>query len=243
MNWKLKLLLIWTLAVPAFNGFPINYLPGNLLPGTSYGWLTYGAVVYAAIILLLGKKVFKLTIVVALTISVPIVLLGFLISSVGLFIGIWSQGNPAEYITHYTRLFVTMIVVIPLALSMLAVIPFHRLEHHILFSNRGVKISEKIILMSLRVFSHIFHFVIPNILEVVREERSLTTRTLTGGQQSNTLPLSRRVVAIVQVLVSIGVESICSAIRFVPLWAEEISKLPGYTKLKQKTDTTDQFRE
>ncbi len=133
-----------------------------------------------------------------------------------------------------------MVVVIPLVLSMVAVLPFHRLEHHILQSKQGVRTSEKIILMFLRVFSHIFYFVLPNILEVVREEGVLTRkRVLAGGQQSDRLPLSRRIVVMLRMMIIIGVEAICSAIRYIPLWAEEISELPGYNKKKHHTGTTE----
>jgi hypothetical protein len=244
MNWKLKALIIWVMAVPAFTGFPINHLPGNLLAGISYGWLAYGAMVYAAIILILGKKVYRITLVVALSIAIPLVVLGILISSVGLLISGWDQAYLDGRITHYISLMVTMVVVIPLALSMVAVLPFHRLERHILQSKNGVRTSEKIILMFLRVFSHIFYFVLPNILEVIREEGILKRKTvLTGGDQSTRLPLSFRIKEVVQMLVNIGVEAICSAIRYLPLWAEEISRLPGYEKKKRNHTTAEPPRE
>ena len=238
MNWKIKALIIWALAIPAFTGYPVNHIPGALFPGASYGWLAYGAMVYSTIVLLIGKKVLKVSIVVALTIAVPLVLFGTLISTIGQFMSGWSQSHPADYIVHYISLMVTMLVVIPLALSMVAVIPFHRLEQQLLLSKRGVKTSEKMILMFLRVFSHIFYFVIPNILEVIREEGVLTRkRYLTGSRQHNRLPLSQRIGKMVQMLVNIGVDSICSAIRYVPLWAEEISKLPGDAGANQNSDT------
>jgi len=240
MNWKLKALIIWVLAIPAFTGFPINHIPDNVLPGLSYGWLLYGVIVYGAILLVLGKKVCTITLVVALTIAIPLVVLGILISSIGLLISGWNQGDLGDSTTHYVHLMVTMIVVIPLALSMVAVLPFHRLERHILQSKRGVRTSEKIILMFLRVFSHIFYFVLPNILEVIREEGMLTgKRLLSGGGQNIRLPLSRRIGEMVQMLVNIGVESICSAIRYIPLWAEEIAKLPGYHTTKRKPGSTE----
>ena len=240
MSWKLKALIIWILAIPAFTGFPIHYLSTQVLPGVSIGWLLYGTGVYTAVLLVLGHKILKITLMVALAIAVPLVLLGILVSSIGFFINGWDQLYLFEIITHYTRLLTTMMVVIPLALSMVAVLPFNRLERHILQSKRGVRLSEKSILMFLRVFSHTLYYVIPNILEVIREERVFSIKGgLTGDDQSNTLPLSKRIVEIVQMLVNIGVESICSAIRFVPLWAEEISMLPGYTKEKQESDSTD----
>ena len=241
MNWKIKAVIIWVLAIPAFTGFPINHIPGNLFSGVSYGWLAYGAVVYAAIITLIGKKVFKLTVGVALAIALPLVVLGTFISAIGQFISGWGQSASADYIIHYITLLVTMLVVIPLALSMVAVIPFYRLERRLLLSRRGVKTREKIILMFLRVFGHIFYFVLPNILEVIREEGGLTLkRDLTGDRKNNRFPLSQQIAGIVQMLVNIGVDAICSAIRYIPLWAEEISRLPGYNATNQNSDTTKQ---
>ncbi len=235
MSWKLKALLIWGLAVPAFSGFPINYMAADLLVGISYGWVIYAMVVHGAIILLLSRKIYKITIVVAVVITIPLVLLGTLISLIGLVFSGWDSALLADVFSHYSNLMATMLVVIPLALAMVAVLPFHRLEHHILKSRGGVRIGEKMILMFLRVFSHILYFVIPNIFEVIREERMLPSISgLTAGHKNNNLPLSERTRNVIQALINIGVESICSSIRYVPFWAEEISRLPGYSGAKQK---------
>lgn len=234
MNWKLKALIIWLLAVPAFTGFPINYIPGSLLPGVEYGWIIYGAIVYAAIISLLGRKIFKIAIIIALAIAIPLVVLGILISFIGLLITGWNSGGFFGIVCHYVSLAATMVVVIPLALSMVTVLPFYRLESRILRSRHGVTIGQKIALMFLRVFSHIFYFVIPNILEVIREEGILPGRGfLTDRQNCNNLRLLQRLRNITQSLVNIGVESICAAIRFIPLWADEISMLPDKQKMSR----------
>jgi hypothetical protein len=243
MNWKLKALILWCLAVPAFTGFPINYIHGSLLAAVDYGWIIYGAIVYAAIVLLLGKKIYKITIIIALAIAIPLVLLGTVISLVGLFISGWNVDDLMGIIGHYIHLMATMIVVIPMALSMITILPFHRLESHILQSRHGVGMWQKIVLMFLRVFSHIFYFVIPNILEVIREEGVLTGRgLLTPGQINKKPPLLKRLRKITQALVYIGVESICSAIRFIPLWADEISMLPDKQTLniiKQNNESSE----
>jgi len=87
---------------------------------------------------------------------------------------------------------------------------------------------EKSALMFVRVFIHIIYFVIPDILEVLREERIFAE--ITGWNKSGSTkkpPLRIRFHALIRVLIQIGVEGICSAIRYVPLWAEEISRLPG----------------
>jgi hypothetical protein len=237
MNWKLKAFLFWFLAVPAFTGFPVNNVPGALLPGAGYGWLAYAALVHSAILLLLGLKAYRFATLVALLITVPVVLLGAGISYAGLLIIGWSQSQQTVYAAHYIRLAITMATVIPLALSMVAVIPIHRLESHLLQRPTGVRFAEKIALMVSRVFNHILHFVLPNILEVIREERALSAvGTPHRSKRSETVPLRRRMGGVLRMLIHIGVEAICASIRYVPLWAEEISRLPGYGGAKHKTD-------
>ena len=237
MNWRLKAIGFGVLAVPAFTGFPVNRISGALLPGAEYGWLVYAAAVHLAILLLLGRKAYRFALAVALIISIPVVLLGAGISYTGLLISGWSQARQGVYAAHYVHLAVTMLTVIPLALSMVAVIPMHRLERYLLQRPDGVKIAEKIALMGLRVFNHILHFVLPNILEIIREEGALSAFRSRGARgRDNPLPLSRRITGTLRMLTHIGVEAICAAIRYVPLWAEEISRLPGYGKKKQKQD-------
>lgn len=244
MNWKLKALIIWLLAIPAFTGYPLNAIAGNLLPGVDYGWILYGAIVYTAIILLLGRKIFKISLIIACAIAIPLVMLGILISFVGLFITGWNSTDFIDIIYHYISLMAKMAVVIPLALSMVAILPFYRLESSILQSRHGVTIGQKISLMFLRVFSHIFYFVIPNILEVIREEGILQMKgRKTARQNQIKLPFLQRLRGIIQTLVNIGVESICSAVRFIPLWADEISMLPNKEKKNRIVKTGESSEE
>lgn len=240
MNWKCKALIIWLLALPAFTGYPLNAIQGHLLPGVDYGWILYGAIVYTAIILLLGKKIFRISIIIALAIAIPLVMLGIVISFVWLFITGWNLTDFIDIIYHYLSLMAKMAVVIPLSLSMVAALPFYLLESSILQSRHGVTIGQKIALMFLRVFSHIVYFVIPNILEVIREEGIFQRRgRKTAGQNQIKLPFLRRLGGITQSLVNIGVESICSAIRFIPLWADEISMLPNKEKMNRIVKTRE----
>lgn len=234
MNWKLKALILWLLGVPAFTGFPLQYIPGSLLPGVDYGWIIYGALVFAAIIVLLGRRIFKIAFIIALAIAIPLVVLGTLISCIWLLVTGWNSAEFVDIACHYASLTATMLVVVPLALSMVTVLPFYRLESRILQSRNGVTISQKIALMFLRVFSHILYFVVPNILEVIREEGVLPGRGfLTDRRNHNKLPFLQRLRNISQSLVNIGVESICAAIRFIPLWADEISMLPDRRKMSR----------
>ena len=81
--------------------------------------------------------------------------------------------------------------------------------------------------MALRVFNHIVFFVIPTILEVIREE-SVGGRWAPperpGGGLSSVLRRARR---LVQTMVIIATDGICSAVQFIPLWAVEIARLPS----------------
>jgi hypothetical protein len=236
LSWWLKTAILWFLAIPAFTGFPVNHVQGVIVPGAGYGWIGYGVVVHTMTWVLLGKKAYRIAFVISVLITLPVVLLGAGISFAGLFLRGWDPALQVQYSAHYISLAITMLSVIPLALSMVAVVPFHRIEYRLLQRSQGTSIIEKSALMCLRVFSHIFYFVIPNILEVVREERVfsiVTGRRKIPGVAS--LPLRRRLALMVRVLIQIGVEGICAAIRYVPLWADEISRLPGRNRVKKKS--------
>ena len=123
---------------------------------------------------------------------------------------------------HYVRLTLNMLSVIPLALSVVATIPFGRFEQHLLSNARGVTAWEKKLLMAVRVFNHIAFFVIPDLLEVLREERPLASLRLNQAGARHKMALQTLTAGLVQ----IGVAGICAALRFIPLWAREIADLP-----------------
>ncbi len=124
-----------------------------------------------------------------------------------------------------------MLTVIPLSLSIVAVLPLQTLEYKLLQNRRGVSGAEKIVLMFLRVFNHIVYFVIPNILEVVSEERQRGRHkpALAGHAffskayfQNQKLKLC----VLLQTMIQLCVEGICASIQYIPLWAVEIAQLP-----------------
>ena len=233
MTWRIKLAVFCVLAIPAFSGYPLNQVEGTLFPGAGIGWVVYSLLVHAAIFVFLGKKPYQVALAIALLISVPVTFLGAGISFVVLFLSGWHPAGRAFIITHYVSLAITMITVIPLALSMVAMIPIHRIENRLLQQSQGVSLLGKSVLMFVRVFIHIIYFVIPDILEVLREERifaEIAGRKKSRG--SRKVPLGVRARALIRILIQIGVEGICSAVRYVPLWAEEISRLPGRRRPK-----------
>ncbi len=228
MNWRIRLILFCVLAIPAFTGYPLGYVQGDLLPGLATGWIIYAALVHTAVLSLLGPSPYRLALIISLLISLPVVLLGTAISLLGLFFRGWSSSELNIITSHYLALAITMITVIPLGLSIVAVIPFHRIETRLLNQARGVSLLEKSALMFTRVCIHVIYFVIPDILEVLREERILNQIM---GRQSfpGNVKLSLRLRAnlLVGNMIQVGVEGICSSVRHIPMWAEEIARLPG----------------
>ena len=228
MNWRFRLILFCILAIPAFTGYPLGYLQQALVPGLAWGWVVYAGLVHAATLGLLGLSTYRLALIISLLITLPVVLLGAAISLILLFFRAWTPADLNGISSHYVALAITMLTVIPLALSIVAVIPFHRLENRLLNQPDGVGLMQKSALMFARVCIHVIYFVIPDILEVLREERILNQimgRPTSPGEPK--LPLRLRGTILVRNMIHVGVEGICASVRHIPLWAEEIARLPG----------------
>ena len=120
-----------------------------------------------------------------------------------------------------------MLTVVPLALALVAVIPFYRFEHSLLSREQGITARQKKQLMALRVFNHAAFSVIPALLEVLREENPLGP-----GFRQNIEPqpivkgIQQRLIQLIHIATQLGVESICAAVQYIPLWAYEIAALP-----------------
>ncbi len=222
MKWQGRIMVLVLVGIPAFTGISPLTLLGEALPGVPWSAFVYAAVVNLTVILMCGAAFAAGTLAVSVLILLPVVLAGATITW-GLS---WFDSNAAASAgvlgAHYVRLALNMLSVIPLALSIVATIPFSRLEQHLLKDARGVAPWEKKLLMAVRVFNHITFFVIPNLLEVVREERPF------GRLRPESPPAGRKIAlrALVAGLVQIGVAGICAALRFIPLWAQEIADLP-----------------
>ena len=116
-----------------------------------------------------------------------------------------------------------MLTVIPLALSLVAIIPFQDFEQGLLNTTTGVSKIEKWILMFLRVFNHIVFFVIPTIVETLREEAqykkwvaSSVTASSTVSVQGKLILLGRRFSVLIKDMTQVGVEGICASIQYIP---------------------------
>jgi hypothetical protein len=231
LNWRLRLGLLLVLGIPAFTGYPLGRLPTEIVPGATWGWVLYWLLTTGLLRWVNGERRHGIILGISVLITLPVVFIGAGIS----FLLSLGSGPVARlaygYSGHYIALCLSMLTVVPLALSLAAVVPVQVLEQRLL---RGCAVSPrgKALLMALRVFNHIVFFVIPTILEVVREEsvegRWAPPPAVAGGG-GDRWQRGRR---LVQAMVIIATEGICSAVQFIPLWAVEIARLPSKIKSK-----------
>jgi hypothetical protein len=129
-----------------------------------------------------------------------------------------------------------MLTVVPLALALVAMIPFNNFERQLLLRPEGISSFQKKMLMVLRVFNHTVFFVVPSLLEVLREERSMIQGQTTpaGNDKTGGIKWSR-FKRLGELVTYLAVESICAAVQFIPLWAYEIGRLPEPAE-KRKVD-------
>jgi hypothetical protein len=237
MNWKLKFIILLIIAVPAFTGYPVASFEAQILPGITYGWVIYFLAVNLCILIITGRQFFPNAVTIAVLIAMPVVFVGAGLSCLIFLFGLGYPSGPAAYSAHYVRLCITMLTVIPLALSLVAIIPFQDFEQGMLSTTTGVSKIEKWALMFLRVFNHIVFFVIPTIVETLKEEAqykkwvdSAVKASSTVSVQGKLVLLGRRFSTLIKDMTQVGVEGICASIQYIPLWAVEISQLPGRSK-------------
>ena len=223
MPWPYNLMFLIVLAVPAFSGYPLGVWPGQIVAGVGWGWVVYFAAMHLAGGLVLGRRLYANIVTLAVLITLPVVFAGAAISRAGFHLGLVSTGSAAAG-SHYVQLCLTMLTVVPLALAMVAVVPFGRIEQGLLLSARGVSPLQKKVLMAMRVFSHIAFFVLPGTLEVLREEQPVAFwRSQVRTGKAGRLSLLGRLPGH---LVLLSVEIISAALQYIPLWAHEIAWLP-----------------
>jgi hypothetical protein len=239
MNWKIRFFLLMILSLPAFIGYPVVIFDSEIISGLTYGWVAYFFIANLVIIAIHGSRFYANILAVAALIAMPVVFVGGTIAFLIFLLGLGYDAGQAAYSPHYVSVCMTMLTVIPLALSLIGVVPFQRFEHKLLQSSTGVSRLEKCILMFLRVFNHIVYFVIPNILETIREEGQYRKMMKNEQMPSGELARARRIriiksrsLALIQEMVQLAVESICASIQLIPLWAVEISQLPNKHRAK-----------
>jgi len=231
VDWKRKLIVLSTLALPAFIGFPLSAWQAELIAGVRSGWVVYALIVHGIVLMLTGARFYEKVVTIAALIAAPVVFMGATVSYLIHLAGTGGIGAQAAYSAHYVSLSVTMLTVIPLAIGLVALVPFHRFEQQLLTKPGGAAKREKFALMFLRVFNHIAFTVIPTILEIVNEERHYRGWLEVQAREHASLRQRirirrRRFAGLLRIMIQIGVEAICAAIQYIPLWAVEISQLP-----------------
>jgi hypothetical protein len=233
-----RLLCLAVLAVPVFAGlspFPAGI---EIIPGLPWRPVLHVLLVLAGVACVCGRAFLANVVAVTALVIASVVYAGGLVSWLLAMAG----GNAAGVAgsmhgAHYVGLALNMLSVIPLALAIVAAIPFDRLERRLLRGTRGISSGEKYLLMFVRVFNHIVYVVIPNILEVMREEallRAVSERVSRPVGRRGPGSLGRRLTA---GMVQVGVGGICASLRFIPLWAREIDALPRRSSSKHRRRT------
>lgn len=233
MRWKFRLFIVLVISIPAFSGYPLKIFDNVVVPGITYSWLLYMLIVHLTILGLMKLNRYGNIVGIAALITLPVVFSGAFLSYILWIIRNGNQANAFEFGAHYLALTITMLTVIPLSLSIVSVLPFKSIEQKLLQRTDGVTSTEKSFLMAVRVFNHVVFDVLPNILEVVREERGVFYNLAESRRKEEaffTIGWKERMRRLMEKMIQIGVEGICSAIQYVPLWAVELSQLPHRKK-------------
>ena len=238
MTPLVRLICLTVLAVPAFTGLFVFSGGSEIVPGVTWSLVVNALLVLGGVAGLCGWAFLANAMAVTALIVSPIVFIGGLVSWLLEIAGGVAPGAAGSvHGLHYVSLALNMLSVIPLALAIVASIPFDQLEQRLLRRTGGISTGEKYLLMFIRVFNHIVYFVIPNILEVMREEallRAVSENTSLPTGPRRIRALGRRLTA---GMVQVGVSGICASVRFIPLWAREIDDLPRRKPKKIRSRT------
>ena len=233
VNWKFKFCVLLIAALPAFSGWIVEDFHQIALPGLSWSWFSYLAGVHLSLFVLMGIQRYGKISGIASLIMLPVVFSGASLSYLLWFIKEGQQTEVYRFGAHYLALSITMLTVIPLSLSMVAVLPFGSFEQQLLQRKNGVSPLEKQLLMVMRVFNHIVFDVLPDILEVLREERGQRANVEIRLNNKNDGALKKIAYGLAEMtakMIQVGVEGICAAMQYIPLWAVEIAQLPTRKK-------------
>lgn len=213
-------------AIPAFTGYPVNRFNVEVVAGITRAWAVYFLIANGMVWGLCGHRRYARILTATVLVTVPVIASGGCISFVVSLFAANTWSAQVEYSAHYLGLCITMLTVVPIALGLVATIPLQVFEQQLLQNRTGVTMTQKRLLMALRVFNHIVYYVIPNILEVVREERqflAFDNRIDRSKIRTGVLP---RVALVMRRMTHVAGEGICAAVQYIPLWAAEIARLP-----------------
>jgi hypothetical protein len=237
VNWRFKFCILLIVAIPAFSGLMVEDFHQFAVPGLRWSWFLYLTGVHLIIFILLGIQRYGKISGIASLIMLPVVFSGASLSYLLWFIKEGQQAEAYRFGAHYLALCITMLTVIPLSLSMVVVLPFGSFEQRLLQRKYGVSPMEKQLLMVMRVFNHIVFDVLPDILEVLREESGRRANLETRFNNKNNgvfKKFARALAELTAKMIQIGVEGICTAMQYIPLWAIEIAQLPTRKKNKHQ---------
>ncbi len=238
MSWKLKWVLLFVAGIPAFIGLPRIHGIETIVQGLPLERLLYGIGLHLLIFICWGGTFLAGICSAASLVVLPLIFVGASTSYVLTLSGLAYPGGWADFGPHYLALAVNMLSVIPLALSLVLSLPFSRFEAGLLQKSGGVHWFEKYLLIIMRVFNHIAFSVIPSALEVAREEgwADREPRQHRGETAPRYRSGHRHAAGVISDLVYLTATCICSALRFIPLWAAEIAALPepGRPPTKQR---------
>jgi hypothetical protein len=226
LRWPLNVIVLAVIGLPSFIGYPLGLWTAEVVNGVPWSWVVYWVLVLAVARGLLGARMFANIAAMGALIALPVVFAGGSISWLAIVLG-WSRETFDSAGSHYVRLCLTMLTVVPLALALVALVPLGQLEQRLLFKPQGVSSRQKKILMVLRVFNHIAFTVLPGTLEILREERQeykgpVDSRAKGAFYLAAILRLRQGLAG----LVNLAVGTICAALQYIPLWAYEIGQLP-----------------
>jgi len=234
MHWKIKLLILLLGAIPAFTGYPVSRFDAVVVAGITRAWAVYFLVANSLVLGLCGRRRYARILTAAALVTLPVVASGGCLSFMVSLFEPDTWGAQVKYSAHYLGLCVTMLTVVPLALGLVTTIPLQVFEQQLLQNRLGVPMTQKRILMALRVFNHIVYYVIPNILEVVREERQFMAFNECADREKKRSGVFKRATLIVRRMTHIAGEGICAAVQYIPLWAAEIADLPAGDEGRRK---------
>jgi hypothetical protein len=214
--------LVWTvLAIPAMTGFPLDRFSQEIVSGADAAWILYGLVCQGMIRWMIGIERLRWILALAVWVTLPVVFGGAAISALMHPSSLLDIESMARRGSHYLSLCITMLTVVPLAVGMVAIIPFGNIERRIFGDPSGIRLRDVRILMFLRVFTHILYQVIPTVLEGIREE-GVFSRGIPSRQPIGRIRRIRRWIGYLR---HVCIEAICSSLMYIPLWAVELSEL------------------
>jgi len=120
MNWKTKLAFLLLCSIPAFTGYPLNRFGALVVDGITWAWAAYLFISHFTVLVLCGRKQYARILTAAALVTLPVIGSGGCISFLASLFETDLWHAQVIYSTHYLRLCVTMLTVIPLALGLVA---------------------------------------------------------------------------------------------------------------------------